>query len=529
MEKVRGIVFEFISIGLRKNNIFDAQGGIAVLDWRKIVENARNIEGLKTGLRNQKVPGVYEESLQEVEGSLLFLVKEELDKFLVIVGDNLATDAFEGKVFTIGAYSVKKAPLSAHNAQVLRRLFTWTAPQPFGSSGVSMGLGDRLGLASPGHLKAIKNTKVRPVLAQQSMRELQLTNRTYQDVLDAASWAVFQTGYEGGFGADGDHLKKIEDIKVALELGFSMITLDCSEHIDDGIAKLGTDEVLERYALLPQGFRSEYEELYKKRTHYLENGTAIEIGEDHYYRMILTYHPALNFMEQVYKDVISQLDRVLDFEISIDEVGTPTTPQDHFFVANELARRGIKISGIAPRFCGSFEKGIDYVGDLEQFEQEFVVHGEIAEHFGYKLSIHSGSDKFSVFPIIGKYVGERCHVKTAGTNWLEAVRVIATVDPTLYRKLHVTALDSLEEAKNYYQVSLDVDKIPQLDELSDGELPDLLNQDDARQLLHITYGFMLQDPVLKESIYRTLAEHETMYEDFLSTHLRRHLEPLNFA
>jgi hypothetical protein len=232
-------------------------------------------------------------------------------------------------------------------------------------------------------------------------------------------------------------------------------------------------------------------------------------------------------MERVYGEVIAQVDRPIDFEISIDEVATPTTPQDHFFVAHELKRRGIKVCSVAPRFCGHFEKGIDYIGDLEQFEADFAVHASLAEHFGYKLSIHSGSDKFSVFPLIGKYAQKTgYHVKTAGTNWLEAVRVIAHEAPGLYRALHEKALESLDAARKYYHVSMDLAKVPDLSTLEDGDLPALLNQDDARQLLHITYGFMLRDPELKEEIYQVLHDHADRYEEFLITHIQRHLRSL---
>ncbi len=99
---------------------------------------------------------------------------------------------------------------------------------------------------------------MRPILAQQSMRELKLTNRTYADVLDAATWAVFQLGYKKGFGADGDHLKKVADIKDALQPGFSMITLDCSEHINDDVRNWDDSRVQKHYIELPQAVDSRY-------------------------------------------------------------------------------------------------------------------------------------------------------------------------------------------------------------------------------------------------------------------------------
>ncbi len=497
-----------------------------VTNWREIVEQAQTLESLQQQLK--KAGGsVFPGSLNLVTDHLLFMVTEGLDRQLVVVSSGQARIEFTGEVSTLGAFTVTRAMLSSNNAKVLRSILPWTAPQALGTTGITLGLGDRLGLASPGHLKAVSGTGVRPVLAQQSMRELELTNRTYVDVLDAATWAVFQAGYQGGYGADGDHLKKIEDINMALEIGFSMITLDCSEHINDGILKLHEDEVLSQYQALPEAKRTGFEELYRGKRYQLQSGETIDIDREHYQRMILTYHQALDFMEKVYEEVIVKLDRAIDFEISIDEVATPTTPQDHFFVAHELQRRGIKVCSVAPRFCGHFEKGIDYMGDLAQFETEFAVHADIAKHFGYKLSIHSGSDKFSVFPIIGRYAADPgYHVKTAGTNWLEAVRVIAHVDPVLYRVLHQKALDSLEAARKYYNVSMDLAKVPDIETLQDQELPQLLDQDDARQLLHITYGFMLRDPELREDLYRVLREHEDRYEQFLVSHMNRHLKTL---
>ena len=91
------------------------------------------------------------------------------------------------------------------------------------------------------------------MLAQQSMRELSLTGRNYKDVLDAASWAVFQEGYTSGFGADGDHLKKTEEVKMAIDCGYSMITLDCSEHINNSVPGLSREEVDRMYASIPAG------------------------------------------------------------------------------------------------------------------------------------------------------------------------------------------------------------------------------------------------------------------------------------
>ena len=146
-------------------------------------------------------------------------------------------------------------------------LFPFTAPASHsGTRPFTLGLGDRLGLASPGHIRAVRGRNVFPVLAQQSIRELKLTGRTYEEVLAAAAFAVFQEDWRGGYGADGDHLKTAEEIRYALNCGFTMITLDCSEQIDQDVQEL-CRRCGQRClcGALPEALRSHYEQKYAEQ------------------------------------------------------------------------------------------------------------------------------------------------------------------------------------------------------------------------------------------------------------------------
>jgi hypothetical protein len=119
-------------------------------------------------------------------------------------------------------------------------------------------------------------------------------------------------------------------------------------------------------------------------------------------------------------------------EVSVDETDSPQTPVELFLILAMIAGEKIPAQTIAPKFTGRFNKGVDYVGNIAQFEKEFdedlsVIAFAIRE-FGLpdslKLSVHSGSDKFSLYPIINRLVkkhGAGLHVKTAGTTWLEEV------------------------------------------------------------------------------------------------------------
>lgn len=411
-------------------------------------------------------------------------------------------------------------------ADRLRELFSWTAPsRVLGSRDKTMGVGDRLGIACDGHLRVFKKyPEITPILAQQSIRELTLTNRTFADVLDSATFAVFRNGFTTGFGADGDHVKTSEEVEYALNSGYTMITMDCSEHIDNSIEGLSKEEVYKKY--VPN---AELEKLYLNKSFDLGEGVVISFDEELFKRTVLIYADAVSYAEGIYKNnVCPNGNARADFEVSIDETMTPTLPEQHYFVAAELTRRGVKVATVAPRFCGEFQKGIDYIGNLEQYEKEMRVHAQIARTFGYKLSIHSGSDKFSVFPSTGKETRGRFHLKTAGTNWLEAVRLISVKDPSLYREIHKYALVAFKEASKYYHVTTDLTKIPDVDTLTDDQLPDLFKNNDSRQLIHITYGLILNLKdnagrfVFKDRMYSLWRTYREDYAEYLLSHIGHH-------
>ncbi|MEK3887371.1 tagaturonate epimerase family protein [Bacillus sp. FSL K6-3431] len=471
---------------------------------------------------------VYKKSYTYHDNVHLMMIKDKATKGILAVGNGPLFDDLEG---TDIEGKGKLCPLTHANRLVLNRYFDYTVPRAFGTKIATMGLGDRLGLASPGHIETIKGKSVKPILAQQSIRELTLTNRTMDDMLDAACFAVFQEGYKDGFGADGDHIKEEKDIQHALSLGISMLTLDCSDQIPKGIERKSAEELSVEYEKLPQAIKDRYNEQYLNKT-FDVNGLSLSFDEKLLMENVLQYNEALNYMVHVYNEYISTGKREIDFEISIDETETITSPTAHFFVANELTLKDVEVTSLAPRFCGEFQKGIDYIGDIEQFEHELSEHALIAEHFGYKLSIHSGSDKFKVFPIIAKYTKGVLHVKTAGTNWLEAIRVIAQTNPNLYRRMHVFALEHFEEALAYYHVTPDLAGIASLESVPDSELESYMNNDAARQLFHVTYGLILTaidengNALFKDEFFRTLDEQEEEYRAALVKHIGKHVELL---
>lgn len=474
---------------------------------------------------------VYPRSLHAVESALFFMAHTMQGRYLYAVGNNVLP-LFEGEAISILDIPAKRCPLTPGNARVLMHIFPFTAPSSHQNAPFTMGLGDRLGLASPGHIRAIRGRNIFPVLAQQSIRELKLTGRTYEEVLAAAAFAVFQEDWRGGYGADGDHLKTAEEILYALNCGFSMITLDCSDQIDKAVQNLSREAINAAYGALPETLRAHYEEKYAEKL--FQVGTAkLAISIEDLKAVVLTYHQAVVYTVELYDLIIKNYERTIDFEMSIDETLCATTPQAHFIVARELIDSGVRIASLAPRFCGEFQKGIDYIGSPEEFEKDFFLHQQIADHFRYKISIHSGSDKFAVFAIIGRHTGLRVHVKTAGTNWLEALRVIAAEDPALFRELLAFAVEHLDEARAYYHIGANPARVAPLESIPDGRLAAYLDNTDARQILHITYGLILQakntdgSPRFKQSIYSLLHSCEESYAKALEKHIGRHIDTLS--
>jgi hypothetical protein len=445
--------------------------------------------------------------------------------------DALDRSGFEGERVSLDGKTVMLfGPLSHSNAEALRSALPFTAPSPLADRDVTFGLGDRLGLAGPGHLRAVRRFRVAPVLAQQSVRELDLTGRSFEEVLDASTWAVFQEGFEEPWGADGDHLKTEDWVRRALGIGFTMITADVSEHLRAEHAAVAEAELKQAYAALPEDYRRRIEESYLPWSLQLDTGAKIRFSRGDLQRTALVYRQAIEQIARLYRAGIEvKGEGGFDFELSVDETAAATTPEAHAFVAMEARAAGVRISSLAPRFVGEFQKGIDYIGDLAELERTFAVHAALARALGYRLSVHSGSDKFSAFPIVGRLTRGRFHLKTAGTSWLEAGRVLARREPALYRRLHAAALERFAAARRYYHVSTDLRNVPPLDGLQDAELPGLFDNPDARQLIHITYGELLRDPEIGPALFAGLERHLEEYWRALEAHLGRHFQTLGVA
>lgn len=461
---------------------------------------------------------IYPESIHHSGDLTCFLIDAGDRDRLCVAGQD---PAFPGEPRSQSGYAYTVSELDHAAAVFLRDRFPFCAPASILDRKTTFGAGDRLGLAGPGLLRVFQEYDVFPVLAQQSVRELTMTRRTMDDVVDSATFAVFRAGFHRGFGVDGDHLKNLEEVRDALSRGCTMITLDCSDFLDNAAGAL-PDEELEARQAVDETLRKRYLD----RLFELGPRTVLSYDLPGLRRIAAVYGSAIDFICRVYRDCILPCGREVDLEISLDETLTVTSPLAHCFVSSELKIRGVRFVTVAPRFSGEFQKGIDYIGDPEVLREEVQAHHDIAQYFGYKLSFHSGSDKFSVFPILSGETQGRFHIKTSGTNWLEALRVLAEREPALFRRMYGVAQATFAENRRFYHVTPDLSAIPDVAALGDEALPGLLDQTATRQMLHISYGKILEDEDLKVRLYHALREHRHAYSDALYRHIGRHVQTL---
>ena len=496
--------------------------------------------GVSSELFDLNIP-LYPRSLAEQGGTIFFLLSTPAGRRLGLLAEAgaAALGRFTGESVGRSGKTLLLCPPTHANAVALRAEFSWLRPAPLGLA-TSAGCGDRLGLATPGHIRAARtvmaraadNRSVKMIFCQQSIREMTRTGRSPDDVMDDATWAIFQEGWAEGVGADADHLKTPEDIDRCAAAGYTFFTIDPSAHVDSSADTAGPAALAARYEALPWGALETtpggMQQAYRGKSFDLGE-RAVSIPEETIVRAAVKYGGAVAHVAAMHRYLLETKGRDgWELEVSVDETDTPTSQAEHLFIANELQRLGVRWVSLAPRYVGRFEKGVDYVGDVAAFEEDFRGHAIIARAMGpYKLSLHTGSDKFSIYAIASRYTGGLLHLKTAGTSYLEALRATASFDPELFREILSLAIERYETDRVSYHVSADLAKVPRPEMLSDSELPDLLEQFDARQVLHVTFGSVLNsDRGHKSRLMAGLVAHEEIHYGVLERHFIRHLDPM---
>lgn len=402
----------------------------------------------------------------------------------------------------------------------------------------SFGYGDRLGLATPGHLAAHRKFDFAPIFAQQSIREMDRTQRTPEEVMSAAQKALAAENFNEPWGADADHLKTEADVQRTAAAGFCFFTIDPSPFVVNEADRMSESDLTSQTdALVKDGIfpNASWTSSYLDQDFPIKTG-LLKFSKETLFRAAVKYARAIAHCEKMagYIRAASGV-RPYEIEISVDETDSPTLIVEHLFFALELKRRNVKVISLAPRFIGEFEKGVDFKGDLGAFEKSLAQHVEVSKAYGpYKISVHSGSDKFSVYPIIGRVCGELVHVKTAGTSYLEALRAVCRKDKNLFAEIAAYCVGRFDTDRASYHISTTPAQIAALAKVPAAEYEKhYLDEIPGRQLLHVTFGSVLTQgkrasgQTFKEAILDILRHDPALYREILDIHFTKHLSLLN--
>lgn len=406
----------------------------------------------------------------------------------------------------------------------------------------SFGFGDRIGLATPGHVAAMQRSggSIEPIFPQQSIREMSRTQRTPAQVMNDAMQAARGAGWTGRIGADADHLKTFRDVDITAEVGFTFFTIDPSEYVDQRADDYDASTLREKFETARTN--AKWYEGYLGRSIDLSSGTQVVLDEQACMRAAVKYGAAIQKALELgnhIREVHQRSGKDYEIELSVDETDQPTTLAEHYIIADQCLQGGMKLISLAPRFIGELEKGVDYKGDIAALEASLNDHAAIADMLGpYKLSLHSGSDKLSMYAALARATKGRFHVKTAGTSYLEALRVVAIHDEKLFRELVRFARSRYDVDKATYHVSASNGSVADEAGLDRQELEKTYLERWAdvpqglgftapgRQILHCTFGSTLTHAEYGPAVRSVLESHPETYSDVLADHFSRHLEAL---
>jgi hypothetical protein len=368
-----------------------------------------------------------------------------------------------------------------------------------------MGFGDRFGCEAGAQLRAVQRAEVHGVdvvpVWNKSFREHSLIGSRPDDVRAAADDAVRQNGWRHSYYVDADHvgLKSVD----AFLASSDFFTLDVADFIgcappDDAVASFVRDMAPLRGTLRVPGV----EPCFDITTAVVE-------------RFASQYLYAVGEAGRTYERIASvKGPGHFVTEVSLDEAPNAQTPLELFLLLGALGRSGIPVQTVAPKFSGKFLKGVDYVGDTDVFAREFAsglaVLRHAAEVFGLlhlpKISVHTGSDKFSLYPIIRRAIRMNdagLHLKTAGTTWLEEVVGIALSGSSgfaVVKEIYLASMLRFDELRGPYASVVDIDraKLPSpvdVERWTPTEFVSHLRHDPAcpiysvhmRQLVHIAF------------------------------------------
>ena len=406
----------------------------------------------------------------------------------------------------------------------------------------SFGTGDRFGQQGPAQLKAVQQAAEQgadvAIVWNKSHREHQIVGTSPADVRQEADAAIKGSGWQGGYHVDADHIG-LDNVGPFVD-PCDFFTIDVADFIG---SKAEENDI------------SIFVENHREYTGSIEidgMDRSLTVSSDKLRAIVDKYLFAIQQAAQIHAHISSKKGAVpFITEISMDETDEPQSPEELFFILAAIAAHGIPVQTIAPKFTGRFNKGVDFVGDVAKFNQEFnddvcVVKQAIVS-FGLphnlKLSVHSGSDKFSIYPGIRRALKTHragVHVKTAGTTWLEELIGLAEAGGEalqLVKEIYRQACGRYQELCGPYAAVIDIDQnqLPPPDQVDSWEgrrmmaalRHDQSNPDynsNLRQLLHVAYKVAAESG---STYLEAVHDHRLIIGRHVTGNLfERHIKPL---
>jgi len=407
----------------------------------------------------------------------------------------------------------------------------------------SFGVGDRFAREAEAQLAAFEQLASHGVIAapvwNKSHREHSFVGSEPASVREAAAAAVAARGWRHPWFVDADHIR-LETVDGYLATA-DFFTIDVADAIGRS-AEAGDVEA----------FLARHPELAEPVT--IEGIAApLPLSADETRRIARHYLSACREAGTLWRHIADTKESFVT-EVSMDETDAPQTPLELLVILAMLADERIPVDTIAPRFTGRFNKGVDYVGDLKQFAREFnddiAVLAHAAAAYGLpaslKLSVHSGSDKFSLYPVIREAAartGAGFHIKTAGTTWLEELIGLAEAGGDgleLTREIYASAYDNIDALTAPYATVIDIDRrrLPDPGELRRWSGPELASairhvpgqpafNASLRQLLHVAFKLAAKEGRRYTDLLA--ANREVVAKQVTENLFERHMRPLFLA
>ena len=403
----------------------------------------------------------------------------------------------------------------------------------------TIGVGDRFAHQAEAQLQACVKLAEQGIegipVWNKSNREHSFIGSEPQSVFDAAKAAVEELGWERGWHVDADHINMDTVDKY---LGCSdFFTIDVADFIGQAPAEGAVAAFVEKHQELIGSVTIEGIDV------------PFDISREYVEEVAGKYLAAVAEAGTIYRYIEANKDDFIA-EVSMDETDAPQTPPELLIILAALADEGVRLQTIAPKFTGRFNKGVDYVGDLAQFEKEFnddlavITHAIMAYGLpeNLKLSVHSGSDKFSIYPIMGdalRRTGAGVHVKTAGTTWLEELIGLAEAGGeglTLAKEIYAKALENVDGLCEPYAsvIDIDSDKLPTAEKVAGWSGDQYANalrhvqehpefNQHLRQLLHIAFKLAAKEGARYTDLLKANSEvvGKNVTENLYDRHFKR--------